>query len=135
MTKPKTDKETITRPGRTKPRPDQRRTEMSLNQDELNESADRLEEIIKEIKELLGEAAELVQDTETECRAEAYWMAQIEVALDNDHGYLASGSVTMQDSADELREEAKESEDSGTTEGFYEPERKAERRACGDGAQ
>jgi hypothetical protein len=67
--------------------------------------ANRFAEIKDEIKELLREAIGIVRDNRdsvSEDRAKAYWYAHITMALDDDHGYLGSGSYTMQDTAEEL---------------------------------
>lgn len=67
--------------------------------------ANRFAEIKDEIKALLREAIGIVRDNRdsvSEERAKAYWYAQIAMALDDDHGYLGSGSYTMLDTAEEL---------------------------------
>jgi len=73
--------------------------------EERKESAERLEEIKDEISELLEEAADLLPRGIMRDRANAYWYAQIRMALDDDHEYLGSGSHTIQDSIDELNGE------------------------------
>ena len=72
-----------------------------------------LEEIQQEMLELLSEASELVRDTderEIYERARAYWIAQIETIIHNDHGYLGGSMCSMQDTIDELIEIDKEAE-------------------------
>ncbi len=69
------------------------------------EKADRLIGIQQEIKELADEALGLVRGTDEFEAAKAYWYAQITMALNNNHGYLGSGSCTMNDSAEALTEE------------------------------
>lgn len=72
-----------------------------------SETIYRLEEIKDEMLGLLGEAEGLIRDEakgmEYE-RARSYWLAHIETALTNDHGYLGGSMVTMQDTIQELEE-------------------------------
>lgn len=77
------------------------------------EMVDRLLEIKDEIKELVGEAQEIVKGTRAEVRATAYWYPHILLALDKESEYLGASMCTMQDTIDELTEEA-ESEDEDT---------------------
>jgi hypothetical protein len=64
------------------------------------ETIQRLINIKMEIKDLIAEALELIEsESEFEGqRAERYWYAHIEMALDNDHSYLGGSMVTMEDS-------------------------------------
>jgi len=75
--------------------------------------ADDLAEVKEQIAELLETARQLVRGTSEENRAHAYWYAQIRCALDDDHGYLGGGSVTLQDSICALREGEGEPEGEG----------------------
>lgn len=68
------------------------------------EKLERLTEIKEEILALLREAETLVRGTKEENRARAYWTAQIRIALDDDHGYMARGSCTLQSTIDSLAE-------------------------------
>jgi ElaB/YqjD/DUF883 family membrane-anchored ribosome-binding protein len=72
----------------------------------MTETIDRLYEIKTEIADLIAEARELLQDTPEAARAEAYWIAHIRCALDNDHDYLGGSMATMQESIDALTAEA-----------------------------
>ena len=68
-----------------------------------NETIERLEEIRDEIKDLVREARGLVNGTKEKKAAEAYWIAHVLGALDDDHGYLGGSMTTMQDTIDALR--------------------------------
>ena len=65
----------------------------------------RLEEIIVEMKELLDEACNLLPSGIIRKRAEAYWLGHIAAALDDEHYYAGSGTVTMANTLDEMRGE------------------------------
>lgn len=70
------------------------------------DAADAMESIKEAIKELVTAAkdiAETMSGMEGR-RAEGYWYAHIIMALSRDHGYLGGSMVTMQDSADAIRE-------------------------------
>jgi len=67
----------------------------------------RLEEIKNEMLDLLGEARELVEGTNEEDRAEAYWLAHIEMALINEHRYVGGSMCTMEDTIEGLAKQAK----------------------------
>jgi hypothetical protein len=67
---------------------------------------ERLEEIKDEMLELLQRARAILRGTTEQRRAESYWLAHIEMALHNDHGYLGNGGITMTDTIDALRAEA-----------------------------
>lgn len=72
---------------------------------------DRIEQLVdiyEQIKDLVYEAENLVRGTSEEDRARSYWVAQIKMALDNDHGYLGSGSHTLKDTIETLEAEGEE---------------------------
>ena len=76
---------------------------------ELNYTdVERMQEIKEEIKTLLDEVTHMIRGTSEEDRAKAYWSAHIRTALDEDHGYLGSSMVTMQDTIDALAGRASE---------------------------
>jgi len=60
----------------------------------------RLVEIQSEMLDLYHEAKELLRrcgGTTAVARAKAYWMASVEMGLTNDHNYLGSAGVSMED--------------------------------------
>lgn len=74
---------------------------------EYDENANRameLEELQDQMLELLGQAENVLQGTSAYDGAKAYWLAHVETALTNDHGYLGGSMTTMQDTIDELRQ-------------------------------
>lgn len=76
----------------------------------------QLEELQEQMLNLLGEAESLVRGTSEEGPAQAYWLAHVETALTNDHGYLGGSMTTMQDTIDALREGGDNEEDDGSWE-------------------
>jgi ribosomal protein S2 len=84
----------------------------------VEEKLERLDEIKGEIKELVDEAGDLVREAARDVengiifrRAESYWLAHIESALDNEGRWLGGSMTKMQDTIDELREAIKPEED------------------------
>ena len=74
-------------------------------------SAYRFEQIIQEMKELSEEARSLVPD-HARPRANAYWVAQLSMILDNEHGYFGSCGCSMVDTLEEWNDaEEEESEE------------------------
>ena len=70
------------------------------------EGFDRLVEIQTEMVELLGEAKTLIRNSGNPYlyeRAKAYWLAHCEIALTNNHSYLAGNSCSFEDTIKELR--------------------------------
>ena len=66
------------------------------------EAAERIMEITEEIRDLVQEAMDLIRENGSDLtreRARSYWYAHIRMSLDEDHGYLARGNCTMEDSA------------------------------------
>jgi hypothetical protein len=66
---------------------------------------ERLYEIEQEMLALLSEAEDIVAHSDGGRqlnRARAYWIAQIRMALNNDHEYLGSASCSMRDTTQEL---------------------------------
>lgn len=73
---------------------------------------------LEEVKEVIADAIDRARDIlENEGsikeRAEAYWLAQIEVELNKSHRYLASSMCTLEDTINELtaKEEAEDNEE------------------------
>ena len=77
---------------------------VKLRESDNEEIAYELEEIQQQMLNLLGEAEQMLSGTDEYDRAKSYWLAHIETALTNDHGYLGGSMSTMQDSIDALRE-------------------------------
>src|SRR5690606_26700951 len=104
-------------------RSDQRHTRkkdhaMTMTRDEAIE---RLREIQAEIEEQLTEAKECIRaagGTRNNglIRAEAYWIAHIVCALRNDHGYLGSSQLTLEDTINELEQLEDDDDSSGSDE-------------------
>ena len=67
-------------------------------------SAHRFEQIIQEMKKLAEEARSLVPD-HARPRANAYWVAQLAMILDNDHGYMGGCGCSMQDTLEEWNDD------------------------------
>jgi ElaB/YqjD/DUF883 family membrane-anchored ribosome-binding protein len=77
-----------------------------------HQRADDLAEIQAEMIDLLDRARTLLRGTGmAKEQAEAYWLAQVETALSDDHDYLGGSTVTMADTIRELRGEDEEGED------------------------
>ena len=74
-------------------------------------SAFRFEQIIREMRELASEATSLVPD-HAQARANAYWVAQLAMILDNDHGYMGSCGCSMVDTLEEWNDDDDDSYDS-----------------------
>jgi hypothetical protein len=71
------------------------------------EAAYDLRDILADMKDLAHRAEVAVRGQGlVEDRAHAYWLAQILCALSDEHEYLGGGSVTMQDSINELMAES-----------------------------
>jgi hypothetical protein len=66
---------------------------------------ERLTAIKDELGELLREARRIVRETSEEELAHRYWLAAIEMALDNNHAFLGRSMHTMQETIDALDEE------------------------------
>lgn len=68
----------------------------------------RLREILEQIKSLNYEALEVVSQIASDPmiteRARRYWYAQIEMALDDEHGWLGGSSGTLESTIEELLE-------------------------------
>ena len=58
------------------------------------------------IEDLVSEATELLKNTDVDRlsreRAIAYWIPQLETALNNNHNYLGKCMVTMEDTIEEI---------------------------------
>lgn len=74
-------------------------------------SAYRFEQIIQEMRELASEATSLVPD-HARPRANAYWVAQLNMLLDNDHGYMGSCGCSMVDTLEEWNDHDEDEEES-----------------------
>ena len=80
---------------------------------ERNDAAERILAISEEIVDLLEEAMGLVRHvgTPTElARARSYWLANIRISLNEDHGFMGRGGCTMEDTARELMAEEPDEE-------------------------
>ena len=88
--------------------------EYSENDDVVEE----LEYIQEQMLDLLSQAEGLVRGTSEASSAQAYWLAHIETALSNDHGYLGGSMTTMQDTIDALRNDV-DADDEGYDEDGY----------------
>ncbi|MFZ5615540.1 MAG: hypothetical protein ACOY4L_12085 [Pseudomonadota bacterium] len=69
------------------------------------EIIDELREIQMQMLEGLGQAKTLIKQIGREMtlqRAEAYWLAHIQIALTNDHGYLGNSMCSMEDTIAEI---------------------------------
>jgi hypothetical protein len=66
---------------------------------------ERLTEIKDELGNLANEARRIIRDTSEEEPARCYWLASIELALDNNHGFLGRNMRTMAETIDALEEE------------------------------
>lgn len=64
--------------------------------------ADSLDEIKEEFMALMSRAKEILRDTHEADIAHVTWLAEIRMALDADHDYLARSARTMQKTIDEL---------------------------------
>lgn len=69
--------------------------ECKISTDDLN----RLAEIKAELKDLTNEAEEIINNTDIRSikdSAHCYCIAQLKMAIDDDHGYVGSGVVTLE---------------------------------------
>jgi len=73
---------------------------------EMKEKVRRLEEIQEEMLSLLDEARGILEGTRAYSRADAYWLAHVKIALTNEHDYLGESMCSMEDTIEELMEEA-----------------------------
>ena len=86
---------------------------MSLEADRFD-AGERILAISEEIIDLLEEAMGLVRHVGTPeeiSRARSYWLGNIRVSLNEDHGYMAYGGCTMEDTARELMAEEPDEEE------------------------
>jgi len=74
------------------------------------EKAQDLENVLEQMTYLMSEARSIVEGTSEQSRAEAYWIAHIEMALDDQHGYLGGSMCTISETINCLREEELEDE-------------------------
>lgn len=71
---------------------------------------ERLDEIKDELLDLLNEASEIVRKLDTTPgkmiynRASAYWFPQLTMAITNDHEWLGSSTVCLEETIEELDE-------------------------------
>ena len=72
---------------------------------------EELEYIQEQMLDLLGQAEGLLHGTSEYDSAKAYWLAHVETALSNDHGYLGGSMTTMQDTIDALRDGGEDEDD------------------------
>lgn len=75
---------------------------------------ERLQEIKDEMKDLLEEAKNIVRrnaDSFAYNRAKSYWIAQISMALDDDHDYVGNAGCNMQETIDAFDEDNDEDEE------------------------
>jgi hypothetical protein len=85
-----------------------------LTAGEARQRADDLEEILAQMQALLGDARRALEGSGlTESRAKSYWVAQIAMALNDEHEYVGSCGATMQGSINELRDEGRWGADEG----------------------
>ena len=68
-------------------------------------------EAIKELTQAALDVLESFGDRRMAERARGYWYAHIVGALDKDHGYCGGSMVTMEESANEVRESDEEEEE------------------------
>lgn len=84
--------------------------EDALDEIESCDDGDRTPEALEAIKAAIKELAKAALDLTEEAsrlegqRARGYWYAHIVGALDDQHGYCGGSMMTMQSSADSLRE-------------------------------
>ena len=78
-------------------------TDLLSEQGGTEDAAEELEFIQEEMLGLLSQAENVVRGTSEASSAQAYWLAHIETALTNDHGYLGGSMTTMQDTIEALR--------------------------------
>jgi hypothetical protein len=72
--------------------------------EQAREAAGELLDIKQELEALLVRAGEAIRDFPDADYDERTWIANIRIALDRDHGYLAGAERTLQDAIDELEE-------------------------------
>ena len=71
----------------------------------LDEIVDRLRDINEKMQNLLNESRGLIQmsgDEAAYAQAKSYWLAHIESALIEDHGYLGGSMITMEETINDL---------------------------------
>ena len=68
----------------------------------MQQDIQRLKDIQEEMLGLLAEADQLLRGTPAYQRAKSYWLAHVETALTNSHGYLGGSMCSMEDTITEL---------------------------------
>ena len=72
----------------------------------MESTSDQLEDIKNQIEDLVSNAILLLKNTDVDRlsreRAIAYWIPQLETALNNNHNYLGKCMVTMEDTIEEI---------------------------------
>ncbi len=83
---------------------------MTTDTDRLTEILEDLDIILNEMNDHIGEVDALVREAATlrdepiiYDRAKGYWMAQIKMAVSDDHDYIGGASITFADTISELR--------------------------------
>ncbi len=79
---------------------------------ERHECIADLEEMREQVKEMIDNARRLLRhaDDLTRRRAESGWVAQIQMALDHEHHWMARASVTMQETIEDMRSRGEDAE-------------------------
>jgi hypothetical protein len=78
------------------------------------EDLDRLEEIRQDMLDLVDEARHIIRDTDESDRADAYCLAQLEMALTNDYEYLGGATFSLEDIIKNLEDSLEENESEET---------------------
>lgn len=94
-----------------------------------DEAAEQFQYIMEQMKDLLQQAhdickAEFGYDSRYE-RAKGYWIAQIKMAIDDDHEYMGRGSHTMAQTLDEIKNEVGDEPEEGPEDGITDDDMKA----------
>ncbi len=79
-----------------------------MTREQLEEKIDQAEEIYEEMLERVGEIQEVFRGTEDYDRAKAYFLAQLQMAMNDDHMYLGGGSYTFENGIESLRRQLEE---------------------------
>ena len=88
--------------------------EMTEEEQEIQSIAIELEEKYSDLLDLMGDIKELVEGIPVSFireRARSYWLAHIEMALNDDHNWVGGSMATIEGTIDELKEEVGFGED------------------------
>lgn len=79
-----------------------------MTREELQERVVQMEDAIESLQDAMNTIRDCVKDTRVQSSAESYCIAQIEVAVSDDHSWMSRGMFTLKDALDGMQEELDE---------------------------